>query len=207
MTGRRGHTFSQPAGPSGLKGLCDAVFTFPAEMSLRGTWRMTGTGPERWITHTPHRRSSGPDQFASLSPWGRTFDLFGFYRWSWHVNGYFAWDCFGFSIFHYKKLCTTAVLVQFTPGAVPPSANPLMPAQAAEAYNTCDPWVIVWTGPNTRRLCGFGVELVASVRGIKHWVRRWRRGVQAIREQHVTMVMTHNMPGLPEVEHLLHSFL
>ena len=133
--------------------------------------------------------------------------MFGFYRWSWHVNGYFAWECFGFSIFHYKKLCTTAVLVQFTPGAVPPNANPLMPAQAAEVYNTCDPWVIVWTGPNTRRLCGFGVELVASVRGVKHWVRRWRRGLQAIRKQNATMVMTHKLPGLPEVEHLLHSFL
>ena len=176
-------------------------------MSLQGTWSITGTGPRRLITHTPPRQFSGPSHFASLSPWRRTFDVFGFYRWSWHDPGYFAWDCFGFLIFHYKAHWTTAVLIQPTPGSVKKNANYLVPGRAAAIWDRYVPFITVWTGPNTKRVCGFGLELVASVRGVKHWVSRWRRGLHAIRKHHATMVLAHKVPGVPEVLQHVHSFL
>ena len=69
------------------------------------------------------------------------------------------------------------------------------------------PFVLVRTDPGLQLLCGFGCELVASVRGVKHWVSRWRRGMRAMRKLHASMVLTHALPGVPEVVRLVHSFL
>ena len=69
-----------------------------------------------------------------------------------------------------------------------------------------DPVVLVRTDAGSQLLCGFGGELVASVRGVKHWVSRWRRGMRAMRKLHASMVLTHALQRVPEVGRLVHSF-
>ncbi len=61
--------------------------------------------------------------------------------------------------------------------------------------------------PTTSNTCGFGLELVASVRGMKHWVSRWRRGLRVLRKHNASMVVAHKLPGVPEVVQHVHSFL
>ena len=121
--------------------------TFRSEFSQLGTWSTIGTGPGRLITHTPPRHFSGPGHFASVSPWWRAFEVLGFYRWSWHDFNYFAWDCFGFLVFHYKAHWYTDVFIQATPGEVRPSANYLIHGMAKAIFERYDPWVSVWTAP------------------------------------------------------------
>ena len=51
------------------------------------------------------------------------------------------------------------------------------------------------------------VEVVASVRAVKHWVSRWRRGIRMMRLRNASMVMAHKLPCVPEVIDHVHRFL
>ena len=53
----------------------------------------------------------------------------------------------------------------------------------------------------------WGVEVVASVRAVKHWVSRWRRGIRMTRLRNAIMVMAHKLPCVPEVIAHVHRFL
>ena len=63
------------------------------------------------------------------------------------------------------------------------------------------------TAPRCLRIVGFGLELVCSVRAMKHWVSRWGRGWRGLRKQNASMVMAHNLPGLPALVFDVQSFL
>ena len=53
----------------------------------------------------------------------------------------------------------------------------------------------------------WGVEVVASVRAVKHWVSRWRRGIRMTRLRNASMVMAEKLPCVPEVIPHVQSFL
>ena len=55
--------------------------------------------------------------------------------------------------------------------------------------------------------CGWGMEILASVRAVQHWVSRWRRGLRVLRKQNASMVLAHKLPAVPEVVQHVHSFL
>ena len=121
-----------------------------------------------------------------------------------------AWFCFGFHIWNLDTPAAgVPVMVQdmfqgqrtvdVTPGYV--TALLLL----EPGYG--NPYVTVRIAPRCSVRCGFGLELVASVRGVKHWVGRWRRSMRVIRKHHASMVLSHALPGVPEVVRLVHSFL
>ena len=74
-------------------------------------------------------------------------------------------------------------------------------------HGSADPYVMLRTGPRCLRISGFGVELVCSVRAMKHWVSRWRRGLRGLRKQNARMVLAHKLPGLPALVFHVQSFL
>ena len=52
-----------------------------------------------------------------------------------------------------------------------------------------------------------GMGIVASVRAVKHWVSRWRRGLRVLRRRHASMVLAHRLPSAPEITMHVHAFL
>ena len=74
-------------------------------------------------------------------------------------------------------------------------------------HGSADPYVMMRTAPRSLRIAGFGVELVCSVRAMKHWVSRWRRGLRGLRKQNASMVIAHKLPGLPALVFHVQSFL
>ena len=74
-------------------------------------------------------------------------------------------------------------------------------------FGARDPWLTVQTTPKIALVCSFGQELVASVRAMKHWVSRWRRGLRGLRRQNASMVLSHKLPGVPVLVQHVHSFL
>ena len=140
---------------------------------------------------------------------GDKWDIFGYPR-SFRNRGHdAAWDCFGYTVWtRHREDSEVPVLVQQVVEGQRSAALQQVPVMHFEELEPGDahPFVVVRTGPRVQLLCGFGCELVASVRGVKHWVSRWRRGMRAMRKLHASMVLTNALPGVPEVVRLVHSF-
>ena len=141
---------------------------------------------------------------------GRKWDIFGFPRTAWTNGEDAAWDCFGYHIW----------TVDSPAAGVPVLVQQIQEGQCSavltQGYVTAllllepgyeNPYVTVRVGPRCSLLCGFGLELVASVRGVKHWLSRRRRGMRVMRKHHASIVLGHALPGVPEEVRLVHSFL
>ena len=75
-------------------------------------------------------------------------------------------------------------------------------------WDLCEnPYLTVQRRPRHSEICGFGLELVASVRAVKHWGSRWRRGFRGLRRQNASMVLAHKLAGVPALVQHVHSFL
>ena len=141
---------------------------------------------------------------------GRKWDIFGYPRTAWNNGEDAAWDCFGYHVWSVDRPAAgVPVLVQKVlegQRSAVLARGPVIRLIVLEPGEE-NTWVTVRTGPRIQLLCGFGVELVASVRGVQHWVSRWRRGMRVMRKHHANMVLSHALPGVPEVVRLVHSFL
>ena len=137
------------------------------------------------------------------------FDIFGYprNRWKWHVGGEVAWDVFGFRIFVRKAPVYAKVMVEeihfghrlseVTTGLVFYTYQPTRRNWAiCEVTNVQNPNINVW-----------GVRILASVRAVRHWVSRWRRGLRVLRKRQATMVLALKLPEAPEILVLVHDFL
>ena len=141
---------------------------------------------------------------------GRAWDLFGSSRTAWSDHEDAAWDCFGFLVYNSENEgAGVQVLVQQTPGRQ--RSCLLTPGEVTGLYGLWDlcenPYLTVQRRPRHSEICGFGLELVASVRAVKHWVSRWRRGLRVLRRRNASMVLADKLPGVPEVVKHVHSFL
>ena len=132
--------------------------------------------------------------------------MFGSRRSAWNDGTALAWDCFGFHIYNTRMLHRVEVLIQKTPGHG--RADPRLTAgKVTGLFGARDPWLTVETEPKMYKVCGFGLELVASVRAMKHWVSRWRRGLRGLRRQNASMVLAQKLPEMPALVQHVHSFL
>lgn len=155
-------------------------------------------------------RSADPRQISGWSEVssGDKWDIFGYPCSFWGREHDAAWDCFGFTVrTRHREHAGVAVLVQQVVDGQRSAALAQVPVtHLDELYpGNWHPFVLVRTDPGLQLLCGFGCEFVASVRGAKHWVSRWRRGMRAMRKLHASMVLTHALPGMHEVVRLVHS--
>ena len=136
---------------------------------------------------------------------GRAWDLFGSSRSAWSRGEAAAWDCFGFHIWPRWNAVNVAVLRQSSTGRRP--SWTLTKGVVTEVHGSTDPYVIVRTAPRRCAVSGFGVEFVASVRAVQHWVSRWRRGLRRLRRDNARMVLAHKLPGMPALVQHVQSFL
>ena len=141
----------------------------------------------------------------SLPAAWRAWDLFGSRRSAWNDGTALAWDCFGFHIWPRWNAVNVAVLRQSSTGRRP--SWTLTKGVVTEVHGSTDPYVIVRTAPRRCAVSGFGVEFVASVRAVQHWVIRWRRGLRRLRRENARMVLAHKLPGLPALVQHVQSFL
>ena len=164
----------------------------------------------------PGTRPSGGRPSSSLQPPGSAvhlppallaWDLFGTRRSAWNHGTDTAWDCFGFRIYNtWMEYLGVEVLVE---QALPRGRrNPWLTAgKVTGLFNVRDPWLTVQTTPKISMVCSLGQELVVSVRAMKHWVSRWRRGLRGLRRQNASMVVSHKLPGVPVLVRHVRSFL
>ena len=164
-----------------------------------------------WSFVRPPRRTDTRDTSGwSAATSGRSWDIFGFPRTAWTNGEDAAWDCFGYHIWTVDSPAAgVPVLVQQTQEGQRSAVVTRGDVTALFLLEPGDenPYVTVRIGPRCSLLCGFGLELVASVRRVKHWLTRWRRGMRAMRKHHASMVLGHALPGVPEVVRIVHSFL
>ena len=45
----------------------------------------------------------------------------------------------------------------------------------------------------------FGMHILATVRALKHWASRWRRGLRVLRQRRARMVLALTLPQAPEI--------
>ena len=67
--------------------------------------------------------------------------------------------------------------------------------------------ILVETAPSHLKLCHLGRDYVVSVRGAKHRVSRWRRGLRRLRRQRAHMLLCEKLPDAPELVALVSEFL
>jgi hypothetical protein len=118
-----------------------------------------------------------------------------------------AWDVFGFRICATKARFYAAVMVE--------------EIRVAHRFSEVTTGLVFYTYRPTRRnwaICEvtnvenpninvFGVRILASVRAVRHWVSRWRRGLRVLRKRQATMVLALKLLEAPEILMLVHDFL
>ena len=67
--------------------------------------------------------------------------------------------------------------------------------------------ICVQRSPRFQKLCRLGRDYVVSVRSVRQWVSRWRRGLRGLRRSRAQWLFEHNMPDAPEVVALVVEFL
>ena len=134
--------------------------------------------------------------------------VIGFVRTSSNAGFHVAWDCFGFHLFHDLIMPDVEVLMKWR-----------APRQSLFSRLT---WGTItdFQPDRTRYISVFvtfykvrppccleSMTIVASMRAVKHWVRRWRRALQKLRWANATMVLLQRLPSAPEIVHHVQSFL
>ena len=142
----------------------------------------------------------------SLDAAGRAWDLSGSSRSAWSRGEAAAWACCGFHIWPRWNAVNVGMLRQSSTGRRP-SWTLTKGVVPGAFFGLTDPYVIVRTAPHSCAVSGFGVEFVASVRAVQHWVSRWRRGLRRLRRENARVVLAHKLPGLPALVQHVQSFL
>ena len=140
----------------------------------------------------------------SMDAAGRSWDVFGHDRSAWSRSEEAAWDCFCYHI--WPRWNEVGVEVFSRSSAGRRLSWSLARGVCTAIHGSADPYVMLRTAPRCLRIAGFGVELVCSVRAMKHWVSRWRRGLRGLRKQNASMVMAHILAGLPALVFHVQSF-
>ena len=130
-------------------------------------------------------------------PHPRAWDLFGYTRCAWNYGDLHAWDAFGFRIWavgneHQVKVLLQQPLERF-------STFQTGEVTALRVGNDPTHVVVEVTRPYCCERCEWGLDIVASVRAMQHWVSRWRRGLRVFRKHNATMILSHKLRGLPGV--------
>ena len=127
-------------------------------------------------------------------------DVFGYRHMVWHRGKQAAWDVFGFRIYTRTWTPRPDVVVWVTDNRPwrPPEWS-LIPGMVTGMYHAIDAYVIVQTAPTFVKLCQLGREYVVSVRSVKHWVSRLRRGLRRLRRGRAHLLIVHKLPGAPEI--------
>ena len=114
---------------------------------------------------------------------------------------------FGFRIFATKARFYAAVMVEEIH-----FAHRFSEATTVLVFYTYQPtrcnWVICEvTNAENPNINVWGVRILASVRAVRHWVSRWRRGLRVLRKRNASMVLALKLPQAPEIPMLVHAFL
>ena len=134
--------------------------------------------------------------------------VFGFVRTSGKAGFYVAWDCFGFRLFHDLIMPDVEVLLKWRA-----PRQSLFSRLTWGTITDCQPekrrsmsvWVTLYEVRTP--FCLESMTIVASMRAVKHWVRRWKRALQKLRLANATMVLLQRLPSAPEIVHHVQSFL
>ena len=118
-----------------------------------------------------------------------------------------AWDGFGFRVYAISLRYHVEVVMEQGHGNL--LFRRLTKGFVVRIYDINNPMysAICVARPHPEDEAPWGVQVVASVRAVKHWVSRWRRGIRRLRWRNASMVMAHKLPCVPEVIHHVHSFL
>ena len=118
-----------------------------------------------------------------------------------------AWDGFGFRVYAVSVWYHVEVVMEQRHGDL--LFKSLTRGFVVRIYRIHTPMNIAISVarrvPHDEAPCG--VEVVASVRAVKHWVSRWRRGIRRLRWRNASMVMANKLPCVPEVIHNVHRIL
>ena len=118
-----------------------------------------------------------------------------------------AWDGFGFRVYAVSVRYHVEVVMEQRHGDL--LFKSLTRGFVVRIYRIHTPMNIASSVarrvPHDEAPCG--VEVVASVRAVKHWVSRWRRGIRRLRRRNASMVMANKLPCVPEAIHNVHRFL
>ena len=114
---------------------------------------------------------------------------------------------FGFRIFAREARVYAKVMVEVMPS--PYRFSEVTTGRVVYTYRpTRRNWVICEvTNVENPNINVFGVRILASVRAVRHWVSRWRRGLRVLRKRQATMVLALKLGAAPEILVLVHEFL
>ena len=131
--------------------------------------------------------------------WVRTSDGFGF-----HV----AWDSFGFRLFHDLIEPDVEVLLKWRPlrqGQVSRLSWGTITDCQPEKRRSMSVWVTLYEVRTP--FCLEDMTIMASLRAVKHWVRKFQAALRRLRWANATMVLLQRLPSAPEIVHHAQSFL
>ena len=216
---RRGRSESPRAVPGGQAPPChDVTIIIPSHggylvlggRSVCRPFSQLPAPPRAMRTGPPFVRPPKPLEPPAPRTWsmdaaGRSWDVFGHGRSAWSRGEEAAWDCFGFHI--WPRWNGSPVEVFRLSSAGRRLSWALSKGVCTHIAGSVDPYVMMRTAPRCLRIAGFGVELVCSVRAMKHWVSRWRRGLRGLRRQNESMLLAHKLPKLPALVFHVQSFL
>ena len=162
-----------------------------------------------WSVHWPprNRRETPWLRAGSYDISRPAFDIFGYPLDEWHDGVSVAWDGFGFRVYAVSVWYHVEVEREERHGDLP--LKSLTRGFVVRIYdsNTFMNIAISVAGRVPHDEAPWGVEVVASVRAVKHWVSRWRRGIRRLRWRNASMVMANKLPSVPEVIHNVRRFL
>ena len=135
------------------------------------------------------------------------FDIFGHRRNRWIDGVNQAWDVFGFRIYAAWGRFYDEILMQQIPR--PQRRSRVTTGMVFGMYRPSDRNYCICevTSIENPEVNVSGVRILASVRAVKHWVSRWRRGLRVLRKRHASMVLAHRLPEAPEITMHVHAFL
>ena len=159
----------------------------------------------RWL---PGDRRETPSFRAGTYDNSRpAFDISGYPLGEWNDGVSVAWDGFGFRVYAISLKHRVEVVMERRHGDL--LFKRLTRGFVVRIYRINNPMNIAISvaRPHPEDEAPWGVEVVASVRAVKHWVSRWRRGIRRLRWRNASMVMANKLPSVPEVIHNVHRFL
>ena len=126
------------------------------------------------------------------------WDLFGYRRNTWIDGEEHAWDRFGFRMYAALAWTYTMVVLEQNPvrHRFAEVTNVLvisMYRQGRSHYVVCE------VANEVTAMDVYGVRILATVRVLRHWASRWRRGLRVLRRRRARMVLALTLPQAPEI--------
>ena len=119
-----------------------------------------------------------------------------------------ARDCFGFRLFHDLIEPDVEVLLKWRPprqGLVSQLAWGTITDCQPEKRRSMSVWVTLYEVRTP--FCLESMTIVASMRAVKHWVRKFKGALQKLRWANASMVLLQRLPSAPEIVHHVQDFL